>query len=220
MASKSTAPSLVEKIGIPLSLSLDESNQHGLGPTSPDDYIKIHVPTYVFSSELPTESPDDKIVTLATLAEDDYHRVDFNFKKGPDTATPSAPRYYCAVVTLSTEGDWMVSFMLQVSLTMEEEEAINLVMKLVAILCSMLKWNDHLVLPHSYTGDPYPGRVERSIGEKSETQIKEWRDKTAENIEEKIMEGLRYRSSPKSHEAVAGAGTFHWFRVSARMFPV
>ncbi|RKK66880.1 hypothetical protein BFJ69_g14994 [Fusarium oxysporum] len=203
MASKSTAPSLVEKIGIPLSLSLDESNQHGLGPTSPDDYIKIHVPTYVFSTELPTESPDDKIVTLATLAEDDYHRVDFNFKKGPDTATPSAPRYYCVVVTLSTEGDWMVSFMLQVSLTMEEEDAINLVMKLV-----------------TYTGDPYPGRVERSIGEKSETQIKEWRDKTAENIEEKIMEGLRYRSSPKSHKAVAGAGTFHWFRVSARMFPV
>ncbi|KAF5229502.1 hypothetical protein FANTH_14178 [Fusarium anthophilum] len=190
MAVKITAPSLVRNFNIQLSLALDQSNQHGLDSTSLADGIRISVPTYVFSSKLPAESPDDKILTLASLAEGNYHGIGFNSEIGLDTDSPSAPRYYCIFVTLSTEGDWMVSFMLQAAITMEEEDATDLIAGLA-----------------TYTGNSYPSRVVRSIGEESKNQIKKWRDKTIENIDKRLKEARGYRACIS-------------VQLSARVFPV
>ncbi|KAF4955039.1 hypothetical protein FSARC_11946 [Fusarium sarcochroum] len=207
MASQSTKPSLLEQMIIQLSVDLPVTNKSDLDPPSPNGDTVIRIPTFVYSDCLPTSRDDSDPTTfsLSDLAERVYRGETFSVEKSVQVTCFS----WCSIMTFDTDGDCVVSFALQLRFTPEfQKDKDAIVMNYVEAFCSLVEWRNRLVLPIDPEGrivNTGSTRLERKIGETSETKTREWMEGTARKVHESFENVSHHHPDPKSHEAMTGA---------------
>ncbi|KAF4955212.1 hypothetical protein FSARC_11917 [Fusarium sarcochroum] len=165
------------------------------------------VTLYKFSNHLPTskDNSDPTILCLSDFSELTYRRHVFDVEKG----APTTSYCYCSSIIFDTEGDWLVSFTLQLIFPLAfQDDRITIVIKYVETMCSLVKWNDRLVLPidlDTGTAHPVYSGIEPIIRKKSKAETQGWMEEIAGNIDQVFREGTGERSDTKSYGLATGA---------------
>ncbi|KAF4957647.1 hypothetical protein FSARC_11234 [Fusarium sarcochroum] len=170
MASHGTEQKLLGRVILQFTLDLCESHQPDRSPTGTNGDPKIRVPTFIFSNPLPIsrDSSDFTTLYLEDLAECKRRGSTYNVEEG----IPFTSCSWCSSITFATKGEWHVSFNLQLNFGPQfQGDKALLVLNCVGAMCSLVKWEDRLVLAIDSRGPTENldcGRLEQSIGEDSE----------------------------------------------------